>query len=317
MSQPTFAFIIVNYQTPRLVIDCIRSIIDQINFEDQIVVVDNASADDSVTILEQTILENNWAKAVTLIQASENGGFSAGNNLGIQAADADAYWLTNSDTLFRPGAVDQMRKTVASCDIFGLFAPRLEWPDGRPQISTFEFHTPLGELLAGANTGPITKLFPKAVVPIDIENEVEFPAWVSFASVVIRAEAIEHVGLMDSGFFMFYEDVDYCRRAIKTGLGPIFTPEVKVVHLRGGSSDVKAKTAKLERRPKYYYAARSRYYAKHFGWMGLLGANLLWTVGRVIAWFRETFGQKAPHTCQQEATDIWTNFLDPLGGAHG
>ena len=317
MSLPSFAFVIVNYRTPQLVLDCIQTIAEQVEDGDQIVVVDNGSGDDSIDILEQAILKNKWADCVTLIQSSVNGGFSAGNNLGIESASADAYWLTNSDTLFRPGAVAQMRKTVAACDIFGLVAPRLEWPDGRPQISTFEFHTPLGELLAGANTGPITQLFPKAVVPIDFAAETEFPAWVSFASVVIRAEAIEHVGKMDSGFFMYFEDVDYCQRAIKTGLGPIFDPTTKVIHLRGGTSDVKEKTAKLERRPRYYYAARTRYFAKHFGWMGLLKANVLWTLGRIVAWFRETFGRKQPHTCEREALDIWTNFWAPLRGTHG
>ncbi len=101
---------------------------------------------------------------------------------------------------------------------------------------------------------------------------------------------------------------------------PVIVPECKVVHLRGGTSNVKAKTANLERRPSYYYAARSRYFAKHFGRFGLWWANVLWTIGRGIAWVRETFGRKEPHTCRKEAVDIWTNAWRPLDryeGQHG
>ncbi len=312
MSLPTFAFIIVNFRTPQLVIDCIQTIADQVQHGDEIVVVDNCSGDDSTHIIEQAIIKKKWENLVTVIQATVNGGFSAGNNLGIQGATADVCWLTNSDTLFRPGAVQTMRQTVAANPNVGMFAPRLEWPDGRPQISTFRFHTPLGELLAGANTGPITNLFPQTVVPIDIEAETLFPEWVSFASVVIRAETFEQVGLMDSGFFMYFEDVDYCQRAAEAGSGALFDSATKVVHLRGGTSDVKAKTANLEQRPAYYYAARSRYFAKHYGWLGLLWANFLWMAGRCIAWLRETVGRKKPHTCQHEGADIWTNFWNPV-----
>lgn len=320
MSRPTFAFIIVNYQTPQLVIDCIQTIATQVGDEDEIIVVDNASADDTIDVLTQAISEKKWEKLVTLIQAPTNGGFSAGNNLGMRHATADAFWLTNSDTLFLPGAIELMRQTVAAADLFGLYAPRLEWPDGRAQISTFRYHTPLGELLAGANTGPITKRFPQAEVPIHLDNFIERPDWASFASIVVRKDLLERVGGMDEGFFMYFEDVDYCKLATESGLGVFYVPECKVVHLRGGTSDVKAKTAKLERRPSYYYAARSRYFAKHFGRMGLWRANLLWTLGRGIAWIRETFGSKAPHTCKKESIDIWTNAwqpLDPYGGAHG
>ncbi len=307
-----FAFILVNYKTPQLVIDCLASLAPQIDgARDCAVVVDNLSGDDSAAIIQQAIRDRGWTW-VTFVQSAVNGGFSAGNNLGMAAVDAEAYWLTNSDTIFRRDAVNQMQQALALHPEAGMISPRLEWPDEQPQISCFRPHSPITELMDAAKTGPIDKLFKGREVAIPVSDAPIRPQWTSFASVVLRQACVAQVGPMDEGFFMYYEDVDYGRRVTQAGWQILHWPAARVIHLRGGTSDVKAKTKARKRRPTYYYAARSRYLAKHYGKVGLWGANGLWLFGRAISKTRELLGNKAPHTCAHEAEDIWTNWRNPL-----
>jgi len=143
------------------------------------------------------------------------------------------------------------------------------------------------------------------------------PAWLSFACALIRREVIESVGPLDAGYFLYFDDIDYCRRARRAGWGVLHRPEARVVHLRGGSGPVKQLSRSLQHRPGYFYASRARYFAKFYGRLGLWAANALWEAGRAIAWCRETLGRKPRHTCRGEPVDIWINALSPLRGGDG
>jgi GT2 family glycosyltransferase len=110
---------------------------------------------------------------------------------------------------------------------------------------------------------------------------------------------------MDEGFFLYFEDVDTCRRARQAGFEVWYEPAARIVHLRGGSGPVKQLSAERRRRPRYYYAARRRYFRNAHGPVGPFLANLCWSLGRGIAWLRETLGRKAPHTVERELLDVW------------
>lgn len=307
------AIVIINYRTPKLVIDCLASLQPEIEVgQDSVVVVDNASGDNSVEQIEQAITRNNWSSWVKLLPSTVNGGFSAGNNLGIKALTADAYLLLNSDTIVRTGAIQSLLDAMESHPKAGLISPRLEWLDGTPQISCFRDRSPVSEVIASAQTGPITKLLQRYDVPIPVSDTPIEPEWTSFACVLIRREVIEQIGLMDEGYFMYRDDNDYCRRAREAGWQILHWPHAKVVHLRGGSGSVKSDMVQRKRPPNYWYASRSRYFAKFYGKIGLWVANLLWLTGRSISLAREVVGNKKPHTCEYTAQDIWTNWLDPM-----
>ena len=101
----SLSIVIINYRTPELVINCLASLANEVEVgRDSVVVVDNASGDDSIARIEQAITDNKWHDFVRLLPSTINGGFSAGNNLGIKAVEADAYLLLNSDTIVRSGA---------------------------------------------------------------------------------------------------------------------------------------------------------------------------------------------------------------------
>ena len=299
------AAIILNYRTPALVIDCLESLLPELDpARDAAVVVDNASGDGSVSSIDRAVAERGW-KGVRLVEAERNAGFAAGNNLGIRSVRAHAYLLLNSDTLVRPGAVGRLLETLDSDARLGIVSPRLEWSDGTSQVSCFRLHTPWSELIDTAGTGPIRALLQRWEVPIPVSEASFEPEWTIFAAVLIRDAMLEQVGRLDEGFFMYYEDVDYCRRARAAGWRILYEPRARVVHLRGGTSPVKALTAARKRRPRYYYASRSRYFRNAHGRAGLLAANLLWTIGRAIAFARELVGDKQPHAVERELLDVW------------
>lgn len=307
------AVVIINYQRPRLIIDCLKSIEGQLDPErDVAVVVDNGSGDESVVKLERSIVEHGWEDWVVLVVSERNGGFSSGNNLGIQSVDAEAYLLLNSDTIVRPGAIATLLGVLGRYPDAGIISPRLERPAATPQTSVFRYPTPASELIHSARTGPVTAALKQYEVPRPISNvPIDFE-WTSFACVLIRRAVFYDIGFLDTGYFMYYEDVDYCRRAREAGWRTLHWPEARVVHLGGGSSPVQALTAFRKRRPYYYYAARARYFAKHYGRSGLLLANMLWTLGRGISLFRELVQRRETHICAAEWRDIWTNFMEPL-----
>ena len=311
------AVTIINYRTPELVEACLRSLQDDLGALDmRAVVVDNFSNDGSADRLETWLVDFPARESVSLIRSSENTGFSGGNNIGIRSQAADYYLLLNSDAYVRPGAIEALLETAEAHPEAGIIGPRLEWPDAKPQTSCFRYHSPASELISAAATGPITKILKAYDVPTPASEQLIHPQWFSFACVLVRDAVIRQVGYMDENYFMYYDDVDYCRRARDVGWDVIYQPQAHVVHLRGGSSPVKKLARARKRLPKYYYASRTLYFYKFYGRFGLLAANLLWTLGWLITMLRALFGRPAAHISERQVRDIWLNWWNPRGDRH-
>jgi GT2 family glycosyltransferase len=276
-----------------------------------IIIVDNNSGNECTEQLDQAIAKH-FLNQINFVKSERNVGFSAGNNIGINSTSSEFVLLLNSDTIVRPGAIETLVQTLQDNPKMGMASPRLEWPDGSPQESCFRFHRPVNELIRSACTGPITRLLKRYEVPLPVCDEISYPEWTSFACVLIRRELFEQIGLLDDEFFMYFEDVDFCRRACSAGWPIINNPQARVVHLRGGSSPVKSQAAKKKRLPRYFYESRTRYYYKHFGRSGLLMANLFWHLGAVVGRVRKLVnGSYQPNICESQWRDIWTNFTRP------
>jgi hypothetical protein len=194
----------------------------------------------------------------------------------------------------------------------GIVSPRLEWEDGEPQVNCFRFHSPFSELLRAASTGPVTRLFRRYEVPVHLFDRVMEPDWTSFACALVRREVFEKIGLLDEGFYLYFDDPDYCRRAREEGWGVLYCPDARVVHLVGRSNPVESLTLERRRRPRYYYVSRARYFAKSYGPAGLYLANVMWTAGRGISLLRELLGRKPRQVCDREWWDIWANAFRPV-----
>jgi hypothetical protein len=297
-----------------MLIDCLETLVPQVRaLGAKIALVDNASPDDSVPKLQRWIEENGASDCIDLIESPANGGFAAGNNVGIESCHARLYLLLNSDTLLREGALEAMVKAIDAEPGVGMLSPRLEWPDATSQESCFRYHTPISELIDSASTGPITRLLVRYDVPQRVSDTRSFPEWTSFACVMIRREVLEQVGLLDDGFFMYFEDVEFSSRARHAGYAIMHDPRARVVHLRGGSSPVKSHTKLRKRLPRYFYESRTRYFYKLYGHAGLLAANLLWTLGWTISLLRSALQKRYQSpACKAQWRDIWINFWTPM-----
>jgi hypothetical protein len=310
-AQPKIAVVVLNYKTPQLTLDCLATLSPELDGETVVVVVDNDSGDGSADALAHEIEDRGWSSFATLLRSPHNGGFASGNNLGILSVDADAYLLLNSDTLVCPGALRSLREAIAAHGDAGIIGAGLLTAGGDVDASRFRNVGPFSEFLRAANTGVLTRVlerFDPTLPPTDETDEVD---WVGFAAVVIRREVIEGIGLLDDGYFMYFEDVDYCRRAAMAGWRVRYWPHARFVHLQGASSQISGEHRR-RRPPRFYYAARSRYFARFYGRTGLWLANGLWCLGRVVSFTRECLG-RPPHLRPHEARDIWTGALAPFG----
>lgn len=308
------AVILLNYRRADLVVQCLESLEPELRGQSNwtVVVVDNASSDGSAEQISRSLADREWSWA-RLVVSPANGGFSAGNNFGLATISASHYVLLNSDTIVRPGALAALVAAAEADPESGLLGPRLEDPDGTAQESCFRYATPWSELTAAAATGPISRLLSRYQVAMPAADEPHDAPWISFACVLIRGRALAEIGPLDEGFFMYFEDIDYCRRAWERGWRVRYEPSAHVVHLRGGSSPVKQAFAERRRVPHYFFAARSRYFAKHYGGVaGVLLANCAWLAGRTVSLARELLGSKRPHTAERHARDLWTGWRRPL-----
>jgi N-acetylglucosaminyl-diphospho-decaprenol L-rhamnosyltransferase len=281
--EPVTWIITVNYRTPALTIDSLAAASAQRNAlgQGQFLVVDNASGDGSAETIDAAIKRNGWDSWASVCPQSQNGGFSFGNNRGFLKALAsnphiDYFLLLNPDALMREGALEKLIAFMEQHPRAGIAGSRIENQDGGIERSAHQFHSPLSELLAGAQLGILDRMFPKHVVTPALRDEAHRCDWVSGSSMIIRRQLLDVVGLMDEGFFLYFEEVDLFQRAAKAGWETWYVPESKVMHIEGASTGVKS----VKRRPAYWYNSRRRYFIKHHGLAGLLLADLLWSLGR-------------------------------------
>ena len=281
-SQVDVLVVIVNYRSAALTVDCLASLADEVRLQPGVLVavVENDSGPDQFAQIRAEVDRRGWGDWVRVVAADRNGGFAAGNNVAIRPALRWArppalFWLLNPDTVVRPGALAALTTFLADRPAVGLVGSRLENPDGSPQFSTFPFPSVLGEFEGGLRFGPVTnwlgdravfRPIPEGPAPVD---------WIAGASLMVRREVFDAVGLLDERYFMYYEEVDFCRRAATAGWPCWYVPSSRVVHLVGQSSDVTSAAGATRRRPRYWFEARKLYFLTHHGRLRTVAANVL------------------------------------------
>lgn len=277
--------VIVNYRTPGLAVDCLRSLASQVEClgGGRVLVMDNASGDGSAERIHAAIGSEGWSEWAEAVALDRNGGFAFGNNAGIRMAlaareTADYVMLLNPDTIVRQGAIRALVEFMDSHPDAGIAGSLLETPAGGVDCSAHRIHSPLSELDGGARLGLLSRLLSRHVVSppmLDVPHPCD---WVSGASMLVRRQVIEDIGLMDEGFFLYFEEVDYCWRARRAGWEVWYVPRSRVLHLEGAATGIKTAA---KRRAGYWYDSRRRFFIKHYGIAGLLLADALWTIGRL------------------------------------
>ncbi len=286
--QVTVSVVIVNYNSREMVIDCLESLLgEQSEYVKLAVhVCDNCSPDQSADKIESAIIEKRWTDWVNLSRLDRNAGFAAGNNAALKELNRtdkpDYIWLLNADTVVRPGALGALVSYMNDNPRVGITGSRLEDFDGSVQACAFRFHTPASEFIDNVGSKLPGSLFeryrvapamPDAPCPVD---------WVSGASMLIRSEALEEVGLFDETYFLYYEETDLCRRMRNHAWQIHHVPKSRVVHLVGQSTSVTKRDQRPQRRPSYWFRSRRHYFIKHHGRLQAFTADLALAAGIML-----------------------------------
>lgn len=275
---------IVNFNTKKLLENCLQSIFSQ-KFKDNVVVwvVDNASEDGSVEMIKRNFPE------VKLIESKKNLGFGAGHNLVFKKAKADFFLILNSDTILEKGATGKMVDFMKKNQSCGLASCKIKGFDGNLQPNGGDL--PYGMALLvwlfnletfGIKSPSFHRSEPKYY---NIAHEV---GWVSGSFMFIREEVLSKIGFFNEKYFMYFEDVEFCQRAKEGGFSVMINPQVEISHLSGGSLD-----KPQLRQWTGEYKGLIRFYRDKFGILAALLIKFLViisTVLRIFAFF--CLGQK-------------------------
>ncbi len=277
--------VILNYRTAGMCVDCLASLeAERANAVPKLrcLVVDGASGDDSVRIIGKVIKKRGWSDWVELIPLDTNGGFAFGNIAAIRLLLArlpvvNYLMLLNPDTLVRPGAVAALATVLDDHPDAGIVGCQLEDVNGKVEPSARRSPGVFSELAGAACLGILDRLLASKVVTMPLLESRQQCDWVSGAAMMVRREVFEQVGLLDEGYFLYFEELDFCDRARSAGWQVWHEPASRVMHLEGASTGI---SSARTRRSTHWYDSRRRYFLKHHGVVVWLAADLASAVGR-------------------------------------
>jgi GT2 family glycosyltransferase len=231
--------VVLNWNRPDDTVACVRSLQQSEYPELSIVVVDNASIDDSIATIQSAVPD------VPIIRSPTNGGYAAGNNLGIRhalAGGADYVLILNNDVIVEPGFLKPMVGEAEADPSIGIVTC-----DARFQSDHSRSYPTGGRIdyLRGAGV---------AMSRQERSRRADV-AFVSGCILLVRREVFETLGLLDESYFMYFEDFEFSRR-VAGRYRLVYTPEATVYHRSGGGDSWAVQT------PTYlYYMARNRFLA--------------------------------------------------------
>ncbi len=222
----------------------------------EIIVVDSASTDDSCAMVEAEF------PGVRLVRQETNVGFTRGNNLGLELSQGRYVLLLNPDTEIVASALPEMVAYLDTHPRVGALGPQLLYPDGQIQSSRRRFPTLATGFFESTWLQPVA---PRSVLgryymtdqPDDRACEVD---WVMGACLAVRRQTVEEVGLLDEGYFMYSEEMEWQRRIKDSGWKVIYYPQAKVIHHEGKSSE-----QVVAKRHIYFQRSKLRYFQQYHG----------------------------------------------------
>jgi N-acetylglucosaminyl-diphospho-decaprenol L-rhamnosyltransferase len=274
---PLVSVLIVNFNGRHLLGDCLEAVQRLLSVPYEIVLVDNASTDGSLEFVRSRFPN------VRLVASSTNRGFTGGNNLAAAHARGEFLALLNSDTVLRTDLAPAL--TELDDPAVGAVGCRLSYGDGRLQPSFGYEHTPLRLVLSWIGLYRVRRL-PRVFRRVEVDPAryaVRQPdvAWVSGACLLTRHALWRELGGLDERYFMYLEDVDFCRRLRARGQRIVYTPAAHVTHLEGGGKPWIGRDALLRTTGSYITYAEKFFggptvWAVRFWLATVFGARSLW-----------------------------------------
>jgi hypothetical protein len=254
-------FITVCYKTPNLIRMLLRGFEEaHLPFPHEYILVDNG-CDETAEMVKTRFP---W---VNVIEPGENLGFAKAHNIAFRQASGEYVMLLNPDLTIFPGQIEALLEHAERYQDVAIFGPWLEHPNGVRQESCTRFPTPtiplynrtvLGKLSCGKKT---LDWFHMRDVDHSVFHEAEA---VYGAAMLIRRKALEQVGYFDERFFMYYEDVDLCRRIWESNWKIHFVPSSKFIHYHQRESMIRAPWQLFSNRlTRIHILSAIRYFTKH------------------------------------------------------
>ncbi len=250
LSDPDLSVVIVNYNTCQLLDDCLASLLaaEQPVAGAEIIVVDNASSDGSQAMVRQKY------PAVQLVASEVNRGFSAANNLGVEAANGRTILFLNSDTRLESDALVKPLAYLDQHPQVGALTVRLVYPTGERDPDNHRgFPTPWNAICHFSGLNRLFRNDPRFNGYFQsYKNMAEtHPVDVIAGSYMLMPMALcRELGGWDETYFFYGEDIDFCYRIREAGYQIIYYPHVQVLHYKGASSGLRKESADIARPPK-------------------------------------------------------------------
>lgn len=263
------SFIIVNWNTKDILSKCLKSIYDnKPSYSMEIILVDNASTDGSADLVRATFPE------VIIIQNDSNLGFAKANNIGIRKSKGRYVCLINSDVLILENCMNLMIEFIDKNPTVGILSPKLLQPDFSLNSNCRKFPTLWNNLTAALG---LHILFSKSSFFSTVEmsyfnhDEIRDIEVIAGSFWLVRRKAIDQVGLLDEDFFIYAEDMDWCRRFWSAGWRVVFFPQANAIHYHGSSSSKMPIKLQIQQ-----YRAGLHYWKKYHGRLEIFFIRVIW-----------------------------------------
>lgn len=233
--QKQLSIIIVNYNSGDYLLHCVKSVLSKTNLNLEIFVVDNASVDNSITLLRTEI---NADPRISIIENHNNLGFSKANNVALPKTLGKYLLFLNPDCIIKAGTLERMLKVMETNPKAGMAGCLIRNEDNTVQATCVRsIPTPWNSLVRILH---LNKLFPKLKIfhgldlgKVALPSQITDVPAISGAFMWIRRTALEQVGPLDESYFLYGEDVDWMWRFKQAGWQILFVPDVEITHAKG------------------------------------------------------------------------------------
>jgi GT2 family glycosyltransferase len=260
MSEPVkLSIVILNYNSGAFLINCLDSLFaDDLPFPYEVIVPDNASNDDS---LEKAVQK--WGSQLTVVRNPKNGGFNYGNNIGIRHCKGEYICLLNPDTIIHRGAFKTLMDFIESHPRVGFVGPKVLNRNGSFHLSARRSIPSPFDAIARALL--LSKIFPHSktfarynITYLDSDHTQQVDASTG-CCLFARRIMIDQIGLLDEGFFIYCEDVDWFLRAKNAGWETWYVAEALIEHHHAYSERFRKHRAVID-----FHSSMIYFYQKHY-----------------------------------------------------
>jgi GT2 family glycosyltransferase len=309
---PKILVILLNFRTAQMTLRAAEAALADMPAGAELIIVDNASGDGSAEVLQRAVTVRGWGAGdrVRMIASQVNGGFGAGNNIGMRAGMSDGtspdfYYILNSDAFVDRGCIAALLSHLQAHPKAGFAGSHVRGDDDEPHCTAFRFPSIAGEFEGAARLGIISKMLRGAIVAPPLPQDTTKVDWVAGASVLVRGEMLREIGLFDEVFFLYFEETDLCKRAANAGWECWYVPPARVVHIGSVSTGMK----EWQRMPPYWFASRQHYFTKNHG---RVYAKLAWAArlaGGAIHQLRCAISSRKPQDAPYFQRDLLRHGL--------